>query len=323
MSRQTKYTIIFTKDGLVIGGLSVKINLKKSFEAKTGLRQTYVENGENRPVRTVKVLAKEDVKPKELEDVEKVIAWNAVQSSAEYRDTETGEVKLLPLDDMTRCKMFKKSENMKALGLVSCKSIHPYMYTGDHYFVGIQCEGKSKKAAAADEQGYSLLYALLAEYEKMLLVQFVSGEREKYAVIYQAGDGLMMSLLIHNNYQREAPAVTRVPIPKLKEFAAKMLKLLDMRKFNAEVTDDKYEDALIRYIEEERKAKEDAANGVKPKSKTIPRKREVKSLDMDFFSQLEALPGGETEAETVSVVPEAAPRPKPRPKPRPRVVKRN
>ena len=102
MSRQTKFTLKFPK-----GGLTVKVTIAKSSEGKTTLRQTYIDaKGENRQVRTVKVLAKDDVKPSSVEDIEQVVPWNQVQSSFPYHDEDTDQEVLLPLDDRTKCQVF-------------------------------------------------------------------------------------------------------------------------------------------------------------------------------------------------------------------------
>ena len=279
MSRQTKFTVKFPK-----GGLTVKISIQKSSEAKTTLRQTFVDDsGVNRQVRTVKVLAKDDVKPTSVSDIEKVIPWNAVQSSFPYHDEDTDQEVLLPLDDRTRCQVFSKSEYMNGVGFVDQSQITPNMYAGDHYFVKVQVDSKTKKSAAGDVQGYSLLYFTLSQHSKMFMVKFISGDREKYGVLYPVGDGLMMSTIIHHNYQRSAPAVPKVALPKAKEHSRKMLTAFELPTFMPDITEDRYEEALLAYIEELKRI----AKGGKAKMRARPKK--PVSYEEDFFSQLDAL----------------------------------
>jgi hypothetical protein len=279
MSRQTKFIMKFPK-----GGLTVKIAIGKSNEPKTTLRQTYVDDsGVNRQVRTVKVLAKDDVKPSSVADIEQVIPWNQVQSSFPYHDEDTDREMLLPLDDKTRCKVFSKSDYMNGVGFVRQCEITPNMYAGDHYFVKVQVDSKSKKSAAGDVQGYSLLYFTLCQHEKMFMVKFISGDREKYGVLYPVGDSLMMSTIIHHNYQRSAPTVPKVALPKAKEHSRKMLSAFELATFMPAMTEDRYEDALLGYIEELKRI----AKGGKAKMKA--RTKQPVSYDEDFFSQLDAL----------------------------------
>jgi hypothetical protein len=278
MSRQTKFTMKFPK-----GGLTVKIAIQKSSEGKTSLRQTYVDDaGENREVRTVKVLAKDDVKPTSVADIEQVIPWNQVQSSFPYHDEDTDCEILLPLDEKTRCQVFSKSEYMNGVGFVNKCKITPNMYAGDHYFVKVQPEGKSKKCAAGDVQGYSLLYFTLSQHDKMFIVKFISGDREKYGVLYPVGDSLMMSTIIHHNYQRSAPLVPKVALPKAKEHSHKMLSAFEIPTFMPAMTKDRYEDTLIGYIEELKRISKGGKVKMKVKTKNLV------SYDEDFFSQLDA-----------------------------------
>jgi non-homologous end joining protein Ku len=283
MSRQTKFDLTFPQ-----GGLSVKVGISKSSDAKTGLRQTYEdEAGDNRQVRTAKVLTIDDVKPQSLEDIEKVIPWNAVQSSFPYRDEEDGQERLLKLDDKAQCQLFKKSNRMNVVGILDQTAVTPNMYSGDHYFLTIQVDSKSKKAEKIDQQGYSLIFYILAECEKVVLVKFVSGDREKFGVIYRVGDGLMLSVLIHSNYQREAPEVERLPMPKVmaKAHSEKMLAMFALRRLDADTMMDKYEDSLKAYIEDLKVI----AKGGKIKAKTKFKSKSPVSYDLDFFSQLDSL----------------------------------
>lgn len=264
--------------------MSIGIQLQKSFEGKTGLKQTFVDSaGVNRQVRTIKALTVDDVKPSTLADVEEVISWSDVQSSYAYKDEDTGEAMLLHLDDKTVAKIFKKSEVMMSLGFVDRDEITPDMFAGDHYFVTIQVDSKTKTSNTSSNQGYSLLFFILKEHRKMFLVQFISGDREKFAVIYAVGDGLKMSTIIHSNYQREAPTVSRIPMPNAKSHAEKLIKACNITRFDPSVTNDMYEDSLLKYIDE--KKKEVKGGKLKVRAKA----RSPVSYEVDFFSQLDAL----------------------------------
>jgi len=281
MSRQSKFKLTLGN------GLEVAINLGKTTEAPTSMRQTFTdEQGVNRQVRTVKVLANDDVKPQSKDDIEKVIPWTAVQSSYAYRDEDSGEEKLLLLDDKARCQIFKKSDCMRSIGFIDRDEVTPDMFSGDHYFVQPQQDKKSKKVASSDEQGYSLIYYVLAEHKKMLLVKFVSGDREKFAVIYTKGDGLLLSILIHYNYQREAPQVPRIAMPNAKAHAQKMVKVFGLRRFEPSDTVDVYEATLMDYIDQQKQLAKGSGTGAK---KLSLKKHAPVGYDDDFLSKLDAL----------------------------------
>ena len=201
-----------------------------------------------------------------------------------YQDENTGEAKLLFLNDKVKCTLYKKSEYMNGVGFIRANEISPNQYAGDHYFVDVQKEAKSKVASASDVQGYSLLFYILKKHDKMFLTKFVSGDREKHSVIYAVGDGLMLSTIIHHNYQRTAPTVSRIPLPSAKEHAAKMLAAFSLRSFDHASTNDKYEESILKYIGELKHV----AQGGKIKIKGRVKKLEV-AYDDDFFSQLESL----------------------------------
>lgn len=274
MSRQTKFTLKFPK------GLTIRIRINKSTEAQTGFKSTY----KGRQIRMVKVLAKDDIKPKQVSDIEEIIPWNDTVPAYSYQDEETGEAKLLYLDEKAKCAIFKKSEFMNGVGFIDVAEITPNMYAGDHYFIDVQKESKAKTAAESDVQGYSMLFYILKEHKKMFLTKFVSGDREKFAVIYAVGDGLMLSTIIHQNYQRPPPTVSRIPLPKAKDRAAKMLAAFSLRRFDPATTNDIYEETIEKYIEALKEVSKDGKIKIKSKFK-IP----VATYNDDFFSQLDAL----------------------------------
>lgn len=273
MSQQTKYTLKFPK------GLKIGIQIWKSTEAQTGFKSTY----KGRQIRMIKVLAKDDIKPKSIDDLEEIVPWTGTTAAFPYQDEDTGEERLLYLDERTKCRLFQKSEFMNGIGFIDRSEITPNMYKGDHYFIKVQVDTKSKKAAPSDIQGYTLLYHILNNNNKMFLTKFVSGDREKFSVIYAVNDGLMLSTIIHANYQREAPAVSRIPLPKIQEHAQKMLNAFDLRGFDTSITVDKYEENIRKYIDELR----DQEKGIKPKIR-VKMKSPV-NYEEDFLSQLDSL----------------------------------
>jgi non-homologous end joining protein Ku len=232
----------------------------------------------------VKVLTTDDAKPKAVSDIEEIIPWNDTVPAYPYLDEDTGQAKLLYLDEKAKCAIFKKSEFMNGVGFIDAAEIAPSMYTGDHYFIDVQAMSKSEEPAASDIQGYSILFYILKEHKKMFLTKFVSGDREKFAVIYAVEDGLMLSIIIPHNYQRTAPTVSRIPLPKAKDHASKMLASFSLRRFDSVITCDKYEESIDKYIED---LKEVAKGG--PTGKLKVKFKAPEPQHEDFFSQLEAL----------------------------------
>ncbi len=278
MSRQTKFTLTFRG-----GALQVKVGLIKSFDAPVGLKSTY---GGGRAIRMVKILTKDNAPATCIEDIEMIVPWSDTVPAFPYVDDETGESKLLIMDEKTQCSIFKKSEFMNAMGFIDAAEVTPNMFTGDHYFVNLQKESKAPAPAEGDVQAYSLLFYLLKEHKRMLLINFISGEREKFGVMHAVGDGVMLSVIIHHNYQRSAPKVSRIPLPKAEAHAAKMLSAFSLRRFDPITTSDKYEENIRAYIEQlkEHAKSSDSGGKVKAKMKTV----QVQQTN-DFFSRLEAL----------------------------------
>lgn len=279
MSRQTKFEI-----ELIPGNaqLRVSVQLEKSTDdQRISFKSTY----DKRPIRMIKVLIRDDEeKPTAVADIEKIVPWNGTVSAYAYQDEETGGKKLVYLEEKDKCSIFKQSNLMKTISIINAEEVTPNMYAGNHYFVELQKGNKSKVPAQTDQQGYSLLYFILNDYKKMLLVKFVSGDREKFAVIYPVGNILMLSTIIHYNYQRQAPNVSRIPLPKAKAHAEALIAKLSQRRFDYSVATDKYHEALTAYIEQLKNADKGG------KVKIIPRiKKQFPVDENDFFSAMDAL----------------------------------
>lgn len=271
------------------GQLPIKVRISKAFEEKTSFCLTYPDDaGETRSVRTVRVIAANDVSPKSVEDIEKVVPWTQAQRSYEYCNEE-GVRCLLPVDEYLT-KMNTKSETMTILGIVDASSITPRMYDGNHYFLSVQVDSKSKKSGKADRQGYTLLHYICTEERKNVLVKFLSGEREKFAVIYADGEGLMMSLLLHSTYQRDAPEHELEVMSNPAPLAAKLIKAFGLRSVDPDMIEDTYESTLKGYLEElQELAQEEAkTDGPVPKGKPVLKKKIIADPD-DFFAQVDLL----------------------------------
>jgi non-homologous end joining protein Ku len=281
MSRRTKYTVKLGK-----GGLQFKIAIAKSYDEKTGFTQTYPDPDdptEIRCVRTIKVLTTEGLRPADVSDIRMIVPWTEVQSSFTYRDDE-GVERLLPLDEELIGKIYTASEFMSSLGFIDSAELHPCDFEGSHYFVTVQKDSKSKTPDPNDVKAYSTIYYTCEKLRQTLIVKFVSGEREKAAAIYAHNGCLMISTLIHTNYQRKPPSVEQEELPAHIEILAK--KLVAANKLNSLPEDelcDKYEERVLEYLQ---KAKEQVrATGaiIKISMKPAPRKND------DFFSMLEGL----------------------------------
>ena len=279
MSRQTKFTLKFPK-----GGLSLKVSLQKAYEAKTSFRQTFVDaDGVNRTVRTIKVLVQEDNKPKSLEELDQIVPWGQVEKSYPYRD-EDGRERLLPIDTKVTGKLYSKSDVMSIVGFLDASSVSPRMYDGNHYFLKIQADSKTKETHRVDRQAYTLIHYIISEYNKLILVKFVSGDREKFAIIYREGGGLMLSTVLHETYQREAPETEREKLTDAKKYAEKLIATFSIRGLDPAELQDNYELMLQNYIEEER---ERIRSGVRTKAR--PKPKSPVTLEEDFFAQIESL----------------------------------
>ena len=279
MSRQTKFNLKFPK-----GGLCIKISLQKAYEEKTGFKQTYVDSkGENRQVRTVKALVKDDNVPKQLDELELVIPWSDVQTSFPYRD-EDGRERLLPIDDTVKGKLFTKSDVMAIVGFLDFRTITPRMYDGNHYFLKIQADSKTKSTSKTDRQGYSLLHYILSACDKVIIVKFVSGDREKFAAIYSEEQCMMMSTIVHTTYNREAPEVALEPVLEGKKYAEKLIKTFGLKSLTEVSMDDQYELLIKGYIEDEQAR---MRGDIKTDPKIRAKIKKHISLADDFFMQID------------------------------------
>lgn len=286
MSRQKKFKV-------KIATLDFSAYISKSRGEQMPMCQTYTSDGLTHQVRTVKVVTVDDAKPTELSDILKIIPWNDVQSAYPYVDEETGENKLLPLDDKDVCKIFEKSDYMQGMGFVRAHQITPNMFSGDHYYLCPSADSKTKKVSLSDQQAYTILLTALSDGAHMYVTTFVSGDREKYAAIYVANDALMISVLIHSTYQRDPPAIPKLAIPNVHEYGKKLIAKCPYD-FVAGNLEDLYEKRLGEHIEElKRLAQERAqAPGEVPMAeqgtKIKARLRPAVKAD-DFLSKLDSL----------------------------------
>lgn len=271
MSRQTKFELLLST------GIKCQIALHKSFEAPTG----FTRGKEGRPVRMINVVAVDDATPKTVEDIEHVVPWDELETYFSYRDAETGETKLMPIDKKALQAMFKNSNAMQMIGILDTTAIRPHMFDDAHYFVNVQRDSKTKTILGPDQKVYSIIYEYLQSMNKYMLVKFISNSREKFGVIYSdpASDGLRLSLLIHSTYQRERELSCLCDIPSAVELGQKLFKGKLMRGLTAEDIHDDYEEKLRTYIDE-RKSDSTGESASKILVTLKPRTAEVDILDL-------------------------------------------
>jgi non-homologous end joining protein Ku len=269
-------------------GLQFKIALTKSYDDKTGFTQTYPDPEDPsiyRCVRTIKVLTKDSVRPADVKDIRMVVPWTEVKTSFTYMG-EDGTEKLLPLDHEVIGKIYAASENMTSMGFIDRSEVAPCDYDGSHYFITVQKDSKAKTPDANDIKAYSTVYYICKNLKQCLLVNFVSGDREKAAVIYAHKDGLMLSILLHTNYQRKAPEVSQPELPSnIEALANKLVSVQKLACLPEDKLTDKYEERIKQYLQ--------AAREQMRTSSTHPHKITLKAapkpLDNDFFSLLAGL----------------------------------
>jgi non-homologous end joining protein Ku len=280
MSRRTKYTVKLGKSGL-----QFKIVLSKSFEEKTGFTQTYPDPDDqtiNRSVRTIKVLTVDGVRPSDVKDIRMIVPWTEVQTSFSYRDDD-GVEKMFPVDHEVIGKIFTASDTMESLGFINSSEVAPCDYDGGHYFLTIQKDSKSKTPDPNDIKAYSTIHYICSHMRQSLLVKFVTGEREKPAIIYSHQGCLMLSTLIHSNYKRKPPRVDKEELPPNMEILGKKLvasqKLQEIREDDIA---DKYEARILEYIHKARIQIKENGGVTKITLKPMPKK----PASNDFFSLL-------------------------------------
>lgn len=286
MSRRTKFVL-----QLPSGGLKAKIAIAKATSEKTGFTRTYVDEdtGKITKVRRVDIVPKEDgIKPENPDDIEKIIPWGSGTSCFPYTDEE-GEKQLLTIDKEVLGKLYKSGDVMKVVSFLPATEISPCQYDGYHYFVSPQYDRKTKEVERNDQQAYSLLLYTMKLKDQVMLVKFVSADREKNAVIYPHGDIMMMSILFHSNYQREAPKVQSIDLPKAQALADKLIAKFGAERYNPEITEDQVEARLKEYIEQRKEEERLKKSGVKPKKKLTLKPVKTQSLEDDFLSQLESI----------------------------------
>jgi non-homologous end joining protein Ku len=276
MSRSTKYILSFKK------GLKLPIGLHKATEEKTGL--TLGKDG--RKVRTVRVISRDDATPTDISEIERVVPWTETENYFPVR-TEEGDIRLIEVDKKMISSLFDKSDVMSVNGVIGLEKLSPRMYDGYHYHISCQFEKKSKAVPGNDEKLYTVIHAWLQEYNKALLVKFLTSGREKFAVIYPDAEGLMMSILIHSNYQRERLSSNLIPIEDPVQYGDRLLGPIGLEDIDPDSIIDEYEETLKRYIEEEASKPEE----VTPKEtvKSITKKfglKKPKPKGDDFLATL-------------------------------------
>jgi hypothetical protein len=280
MSRQTKYH-------LKIGPrFSLKIALAKSFDTVSGFKQGKdMNDGEGpRVLKSVRVLAVDDAKPRTREDIEHIIDWGDIESFFPYRQSD-GEIKLLKIDKTLVSKLFKNSDIMRVLNILSLNAISPKMVSGSHYFVNLQVDKKTRSFDEREHKLYTIIFSGLEASELCLLVKFISGEREKYAIIYPDNGILMMSLLIHSTYQRDTPEFSLYGIDDPARYSTKLFNSLGdvLSHVDEDTLVDNYEKKIRTYIEDE-KARADSGKPVPPKIKL--KETTHVSMERDILDEL-------------------------------------
>lgn len=286
MSRRTLYTM-----KLPSGGMEIKVSIAKAFGEKTGLVMTHTDpiTGETKRVRTTRVIPKEDgVMPRDLEDVDKIIPWNGAQSSYIYVDGE-GESRMLNIDKDVIGKLYTGNDTMSVKGFIHSSKISPHNYEGHHYFVAPQVDRKTKSVAENDKQGYALLLYTLKTKSQVILVKFVSGDREKSAIIYPnpTGECMMMGTLIHSTYQRDVPSVPKYD--KLRNeslLAEKLVEKFGIDALDPDIIRDQYEERIKEYIEKLKLLEQAKREGKRVIDLNI-RMKPVEHTADDFLSMLE------------------------------------
>lgn len=281
------------------GGLvRFNVSLNKSFGEKQGFKMTWKDpkSGKIRTVNTLRVVSKEEgMRPTEIADIHKVLGWTEPSTSFEYKD-EHNEKKLLPIDKSILGALFKSDSKLRVQSFLPADQFSFADMAGDHYYLTPKVDRKAKTAATPDLQGYALLHWILKERKQVLEVKFVSGDREKIGVVYPRGECLMLSTVIHSNFQRPKP--DNVGLEKLKEvelrnperLADKLLGKYGTPERNPKVSEDVYEKKLKLYLEElkERERKKEAGEEEdKPKIAIKPVKPHNDGDDL--FSMLENL----------------------------------
>ncbi len=263
------------------GGLSVKIVIGKAFDPKAG----FLQGIEGRQVKTVKVLARDDVKPLERDDIERLIPWTSVESYYPYKQPD-GTVKLLPIDVNTIKKIYQNSSTMSVISIVPMGSIKPSMYDGSHYFVRVQKESKSKILSADDQKIYTILYYGLLEKDNGILVKYISYNREKFAILYadHESKGLMMAHILHSTYQRSAPAPHLIKMGDPVKYSNALFKDLHESYVSPETIEDTYEAKIKSHIA---RLEIESSSSSKSKSKiSLKMKPECVTTEPDILDQI-------------------------------------
>lgn len=189
-----------------IPGLSFKCSLQKTQNEKTRFVTGIVQDDTVRPVRMGKFLTKDDVKPNKTTDIETMIAWNAPESFYKYLDEESGESKLLKISkELLAHIQFLSDEIYEILDEIQLSGIRSTSYNGKHYFLKVRREkrGSSYQLNPDDLKMYNLIYIGLLERKTGLLIRYTSYGRQAYAIMQADENGLFLSGLIHDTYQRE------------------------------------------------------------------------------------------------------------------------
>ena len=272
MSRATKYELTFLR------GIKVKISLYKTYGESTDLHR----GKSGRLLRQINVLAVDDATPLSKDDIEQVVPWSDIESYYSYRDDD-GMTHLLRVDKNLLKSVYKNSDCMSVIGVIPMSEIRSFVFDGYHYFISVQRDKKTKAMNPADQKVYTIIHDWLYQKAKILLVKYISSNREKFALISADAAGLTLSNIIHSTYQRERPTTDLIVIPDSVSYGDKLFSGLDMRTLKPENIVDTFEQDLRDYID--RAKTEPATEDNRPKLRL-----KIRTAEIDILDQIMALP---------------------------------
>lgn len=261
--------------------IEFNIKLVKATDPKTSLSRG---TPDGRPVYQLTVTGKDDCRPLNLESVDRVVQNSDLVTHFVTKD-ESGDTVRIPIDKNRVKSLFPNSSEIKVESMIPLNSVKPRMYDGFHYHVQLRTPRKNEPADRHGRPFYTITFEYLEKYEMALLVSYVNFNRPKFAVIYSdSSEGLMLSNLIHSNYQRELPKPRLDSIKNYLERGVKIFSRFETDEIEYESLHDNYELKIKEHIDNAWLAFQDGSD----LSHTIPDKSE-KSSELDVLDLIDSL----------------------------------
>lgn len=224
---------------LKIGFGTLPVIVEKSTIPPLSFRYGY----NNQPVRQVYVTSNAE-KIQTKDDIQQVVPFNQLQNLA------SDDSKFFEVDKNEAKGLFTQTGTIHLTGVFPMSEMPFYYFDGSHYFVNLN----QNTCSTFDQVRYATYLECMGKKKEVFRVTYISGNREKFAILYPSIDGLRMSNLLYLDNQtiRKGGLSSTRPDPSLYEHIIR-----PYRNGTFVPGEDRYQKALQRIINRKRRRESD------------------------------------------------------------------